>query len=318
MNTKVRETSFTEQEIEETRAKVVAILGSEDITQRAISDEAGIAYGTFTSWLGKTYAGHNDKIAEKVEIWLASRTEKKLALSRVPQAPSFQATPTAQRIMDALAFAQIMPDIAIIAGGAGIGKTTAAEEYQGKHPNVWMTTMDPSTSSASAMMRELCETLAIQEKSATELARAIGRKVQGKNGLLLIDEAQHLSTGAIEQLRSFHDKFQVGVALLGNESVYDRLGGESAKPSFAQIRSRFGDRLTQPKPRANDICMLIKAWGVTEKDEVKLLKAIASKPGALRGLTKCLQRASIIAAGAGEARDIRHIRAAFQRLEGAE
>ena len=60
--------------------------------------------------------------------------------------------------------------------------------------------------------------------------------------------------------------------------------------------------------------MLIDAWKVTDSDEVKLLTAIALKPGALRRMTKCLQLASMLAAGAGEARSIKHIEAAWDRI----
>lgn len=317
MNTEFTESTFTPEEMTAVRAEVRAIMQTEGLSQKNVSDESGIPYGTFTSWLSGKYEGRNDDKTRLAKIWLESRAERRHALLTVPTLPGFQPTPTATRIITALHFAQIMPDIAVIAGGAGIGKTTTAHQYQTTHPNVWIATMEPGGASANAMMRELTTVLGIVEKSATELSRAIGKKVAGAGGLLIVDEAQHLSAAAIEQLRTFHDKYGVGVALLGNESVYGRIG-DKRKPEFAQVLSRIGDRITQARPRDADINMLIAAWGVTEKDEIGFLKVVARKPGSLRGLTKCLQRASMLAAGEGKPRDIRHIRTAFQRLEDAQ
>ena len=73
-------------------------------------------------------------------------------------------------------------------------------------------------------------------------------------------------------------------------------------------------RVTKARPASKDVCQLIAAWGIVDRDEVKLLKAIASKPGALRLMDKCLKVASMSAAGAAQARTIKHIRAAYERL----
>src|SRR3546814_13135096 len=76
---------------------------------------------------------------------------------------------------------------------------------------------------------------------------------------------------------------------------------------------RSCDIVTQTRPKPDDMCALIKAWGVTNADEIRLLKAIAAKPGALRAMTKVLQLTTMLAAGAGAERNIRHIKAAWNR-----
>src|ERR1035437_1267786 len=47
----------------------------------------------------------------------------------------------------------------------------------------------------------------------------------GTGGLLVIDEAQHLSVAALDQIRSIHDATDLGIALVGNQQVYARLTG---------------------------------------------------------------------------------------------
>lgn len=306
--------TFTADEQDEIRSAVRSIMEAENLSQAAVARDSGIAYGTFTGWLAGTYQGNNDRVAGEVQIWLTSRQEKKRAATAVPRVPGFQITASAQAFVETLTFAQVIPEISVIAGGAGIGKTSAAEHYAATNSNVWLATMDPTTSGVHPMLAEICEVMGIVEKSASKLTRAIGRKVQGAGGLIVVDEAQHLSTAALDQLRSLHDRYKVGIALIGNETVYSRLEGEGRKAGFAQLYSRVGVRVTQLKPRAEDMCALIKAWNVTDPEEVKFLKAVARKPGALRGMTKCLQLASMLAAGSGKDRNIRHLKAAWDRL----
>lgn len=307
------ERTFTDEELNDIRGTVKAIAEGENRTITDLAKEAGIPFGTFSGFVAGTYTGKNENIAAKVEIWLASREEHKRASAQVPRAPGFITTPSAAIFLEKLRFAQVMPEICVIAGGAGLGKTMTAKRYTATNPNVWLATMDPSTATVNPMLNEIATTLGLVERSNAKLPRAIGNKLANSGGLLIVDEAQHLKTEALDMLRSLYDRHEVGLGLIGNESVYARLEGGSRKAAFAQIFSRIGERVSQARPRAEDMCALIKAWDVTDPAEIRLLKAIAAKPGALRGMTKVLQVATMLAAGAGETRDIRHIRAAYAR-----
>lgn len=311
MAAKNTETVFDDGDIENTREQVRAIMANEGLNQREISDAAGIPYGTFHGWMTGNKNLDLNKHTSKVQTWLASHESRKRELSKVPQAPDFLMTQSAQRFLDTLHFAQVIPEISLIVGGAGIGKTAAIEQYQATHPNVWVATMDPSCASVNAMMKEICSVLGIGEKNATALAGAIGRKVQGTGGIIIVDEAQHLSTAALDQLRSFYDKYGIGIAIVGNETVLSRLEGTGGQQNLAHLYSRIGVKVVQPKPKPKDMCALIEAWGITEKAEITMLKNIGSKPGALRAINKCLQLASMAAAGAGERRGIDHIKKAW-------
>lgn len=276
------------------------ILKDEGLSFTAQAKECGIAYGSFTNWLGGTYGGPTDKIAEKVSNWLDARTERAAAVSALPTAPSYVATPTSTAIMTLFTFAQSSPDIVVVAAGAGVGKTTTAQEYKRTRPNVYVITMRPTTSGTHTMLAEIAEVMAIEERSANKLSRAIGRKVQGSNALLIIDEAQHLQSSALDELRSLYDAWGVGIALVGNQTVYTRLEGQGRQSSLAQLFSRVGMRLTQAKPRTEDVATLVAAWGIRDPKMLKTLQSIASKPGALRGVTKTLRLATMVASGDGQ------------------
>ena len=49
------------------------------------------------------------------------------------------------------------------------------------------------------------------------LEAEIADRVRGTHGLLIVDEAQHLDTRALEVLRGLHDQAGIGLALMGNE-----------------------------------------------------------------------------------------------------
>lgn len=307
-------TNFSPEDLEDIRTEVRAILDTERLSQSEAARQAGVAYSTFSAFLNNSYQGNNDKPASDIQIWLSSRKEKAQTASIVPKTPDFIVTPSATNMINSLRFAQAMPDITVIAGGAGIGKTSTANYYASKNPNCWIVTMEPSTASINTMLGQICEAIDIQERSPTKFSASIQRRVRGSGGLLIIDEAQHLSSASLDQLRSLHDLAGIGIALLGNETVYSRLEGEGRKSGFAQLFSRIGMRMTQPRSKPGDVCALLAAWGVTEKEELRYLKAIAQKPGALRVLTKVLKLASMVAAGADEERGIKHYKAAWERL----
>lgn len=309
------ETALTEAEVDSVREEARQVMAAEGLSQAAAARQAGVAAATYAAWLTGTYQGRSDRVAGQVQIWLSSRRERQRSASALPQAPAFVATRTAGRVHEVLQWAQMGPDLVVVAGGAGIGKTTACQHYAGKNPNVWLATMQPTTASTHTMLLAVAEAVGVAEKSASRLAPAIGARVGDRDGLLIVDEAQHLRAPALDQLRSLHDLHGVGIALIGNESVYARLeGGEGRRPEFAQLYSRVGMRFTRPKPYGADICELIRAWGVEDAAAVRLLQIVAEKPGALRGLTKTLRLASMLATGAGEALGVTHVQAAWTRL----
>lgn len=274
---------------------------------------AGVAESTFHMFLSDKYTGNNANVAETLKKWLAAETEreKRPAVAQL----GFVATPTATAFMDVLQHAQTVPDLVVVMGAPGVGKTTAARAYRDRSPNVWMVTARPSCASTHAMLEQICTELNVQEASPTKRNAAIVRRVRGTRGLLIIDEAQHLTPEALDELRSLHDLGEVGLALLGNESVYARLSGGGKRAEFAQMHSRVGMKLHRRKPLAGDIDMLLDASGVQGDAQRKLLKAEAGKPGALRGVAKAWRLAQMAALGDGaDAVEDEHVQRAIAQL----
>lgn len=313
MNKAFDETAVTADQQEALRARVRAELERTGEPKSAAAKEAGVAYSTFTAWLDGTYGGRTDKVAADVRRWMDTRAARQDQAAALPEAPAFQRTPSAERMLAVLQYAQFASDMAVIAGGPGIGKTEVCRHYKATAANVWLVTMEPSTGGVGGLLRELCFEMRLEVREQVQLARRVCQRIEDTRGLIVVDEAQHLATAALDQLRAIHDRTGVGICIVGNEAVYARLEGGGRKAQFAQLFSRVGMRLTQAGPRDADIAMLADCWGATP-EELKLLRAIARKPGALRGMTKTLALASMVARGAEQVRGPDHIRQAWARL----
>ncbi|WP_413207795.1 AAA family ATPase [Rhodospirillum sp. A1_3_36] len=302
-----------EVDVEEVRKRALAAV--EDYESRAAAGrEADVPESTFLAFLNDKYAGDNEKVARKVDIWLRSREERAKAFSRMPEAPAFQMTPTAQKFLPLLTWAQVAPDFTAIVGSPGIGKTRTLEHYRDNNPHVFLVTAEEATARVNPMLQEICHVMGIEERSSTKLSRAIGARVKNAGALIIMDEAQKLTREALDQLRALHDKYKVGVAVCGNRAVLATIYGGGQEKN-AQLFRRLGmkERAFQSEP--GDLDVLIAAWGVTNPSEVAYLQSVAKKFGALGNIDKTMKLATLLASGAKVERTIAHIEMAWGKLK---
>ena len=304
-------TDYTPEMQDDLRKRVRDIMARDSLKMTDVASGTGVPYGTIAAWLAGTYAGKTEDKAEKVALWLDAREQKARVSMAMPAAPTFLETDSSARMLALFQYCQHAPDIGVIAGGAGIGKTTTAFEYQRRAPNVFIITAEPVMTSASNFLVELATIMSLPEGTPIRMSRAISRKLYNANALIIVDEAQHLSTSTLNQARALHDASKCGLVFVGNETVYGRMGDGRAE--FAQLFSRVGMKHTQTRPREEDVRALLKAWGLGIDERLPL--AIAKKPGALRGLTKCIRLAHVLANGEGAAHvEEKHLRSAWDQI----
>lgn len=303
------------------RAHIRPLTEGADFSQKQLAREAGVNDSALNQWLQGKYKGNNDAIFEKLKTWAEYRKRSQSSAAILPQAPSFVATPTSGRILPVLSYGQMAADFCCVYGGAGVGKTTAAKHYKANNPNVWLATMTTDCSTVPAVLDEVACAFGISNDkggASNKLRREIVSRMKDSGGLLIVDEAQNLSTSGIETIRGLYDGADggAGVVLCGNESVYNRVTGGARASHFAQVFSRIGKRLRLNKPAEGDALLLADAFGITGKAERELLMDIAQKPGALRGMVKVIRNASMFAAGQGSEIGPDVIRAAWRDLGG--
>lgn len=304
------------QEAADLRAIVRNAMAEEGLTQATIARESGLSQTTLSQWLKGQYPGDNEAIAAKIATWLSSRTVAKA--NAAPTVTGWIDTPTGRKIEAALTAAQHEQTIAVVYGGAGVGKTSAIRRYSENRPNVWRVTAAPSTAGLMAALEAIGAALDLRDlpNRPANYSREIVRRMVGTKGLLVIDEAQHLSVQALEEVRSIHDQAATGIAFVGNEAVYARLTGGSRKATFAQLFSRIGHRLSLTGASRADTDAMLAAWGIVGAAERDWAHKVASLPGGLRGLVQTLRSASIVATKRAAAVDVRLLQAAWLQLGG--
>ena len=162
---------------EELRAAVRAAATEDQAPMTAVAKETGVPYGTFSSWLGGTYAGRTDRIAGAAERWLDSRRARRRTRALAPAAPAFMMTPSAEAYFSLFEHAQHMPDLVVLSGGAGVGETCAADAYRARVPNVWKLTGEPCFGSVRLLLDELRSCWA-----STRRGRASGSAGRSRRG----------------------------------------------------------------------------------------------------------------------------------------
>lgn len=289
------------------------------MSQVIVAKEAGISAATLNQWLAGKYQGDNEGIDGKMRLWLEADMARRAAGSAMPVAPGYISTPTSARILGALAYAQMAGDIAIAYGNAGVGKTASCAHYRTSSPNVWIATMTPSTSGVVTALQEICEALGLDASGgARAMNKRVERRVRDTHGLLIVDESQHLSVQALDEIRSIHDATGIGIAFVGNDGVFARMAGGRNAQQLDRLYSRIGKRLRLQQSSEADIVALIKAWGIVDAKCHATLIAVARGPGALRTLTKTLRLASMYAAAEGRGVCCEDVRAAATELGSME
>ncbi len=300
-------------------AEVRATMERRRLSQAAAAREIGVSPAALSQWLSGTYRGDSAAIAAKAARWLEAGAARGALLERLPEAPAWVPTSTSARIHAALTQAQIAPEIAVVFGGAGCGKTVAARRYAGTRPNVWLVEASPATRALGPCLERVAGAVGARPASSRPAAveSALLDRLTGTRGLITVDEAQHLSLRALDGLRSLHDRAEVGLALLGGEPLYTRLHGRRAAET-AQLTSRIGRRVRLAGPEKGDAEALLGAWDEIEIEAAAKRRAveIARRPGGLRSLVKAVRLASLYARG--EAVGERHVTAAWRDLGGAE
>lgn len=302
------------------RARLVGMIERGEVQQSQAARQAGISAAALSTWLREEYKGDNGEVERKLARWLASSERRQEAASAAPSVPEWAPTPTAKKMLDGMHYAQASADAVIIYGGAGLGKTCTCQEYQRRNPNVWIATMAPDTARIYPALEEIAEAANLRSipGRASQLRRELVKRFQGTGGLLIIDEAQHLSVGALESIRAIYDSAGVGLVLSGNEKVYTALFGGGRAATFAQLYGRVGKKVHVTKTTADDAAAYLAAAGLQDKKLRALLASIATKDRNLRGMVKVYKLAGIMARVAGEPLQEKHVKDAWNETGGSQ
>ncbi|MED9525519.1 AAA family ATPase [Escherichia coli] len=299
--------------ISDIRAGLRTLVENEETTFKQIALESGLSTGTISSFINDKYNGDNERVSQMLQRWL----EKYHAVAELPEPPRFVETQTVKQIWTSMRFASLTESIAVVCGNPGVGKTEAAREYRRTNNNVWMITITPSCASVLECLTELAFELGMNDAPRRKgpLSRALRRRLEGTQGLVIIDEADHLGAEVLEELRLLQESTRIGLVLMGNHRVYSNMTGGNRTVEFARLFSRIAKRTAINKTKKADVKAIADAWQINGEKELELLQQIAQKPGALRILNHSLRLAAMTAHGKGERVNEDYLRQAFRELD---
>lgn len=295
--------------------QIGALLEAKAVTGAQIAKEISVSPATLSQIMKGTYAADPSNVIDKLEKWLRMREQRQ---STPNVNPGFVMTETAKQIMADLTYAQITESFAVIFGASGVGKTETAREYQRSNNNVWMITASPSRASLTECLYELAMELGLDQAPRRKgpLSRVIRQRLLNSEGLVIIDESDHLDYPTLEELRILQEETGIGMALLGNNKVYTQLTGGRRNEDFARLFSRIAKKRGIHKAKKSDVKAIAQAWNVMGEEEQALMQQVSERPGALRLLTKTLKLSVMYANG--KAMDTTLLRKAFAELTANE
>lgn len=256
----------------------------------ALGVENLVDSSTLAAWLKGSNIQEKKAVEEAAAQWLLDLERPSNERRTTP----FVETGLAEQIMSALMWAKVHTEMVTIIGEPGLGKTRSIRQVQDTYPDVWVATMDPAASALVPSLQRIAEAVGIigATGGASALAHDIRERVDGRNGLLIVDEMQHLGLPALDQIRSIHDSTDLAIALVGNEYSYARMTARAKAAHYGQIRSRIGMHVTLERPDYDDVEAIAARYGLKDEKTIRALTKAARHHGTLRNVAKAFLQAT--------------------------
>lgn len=226
-------------------------------------------------------------------------------------------THTVDDIIMAVSFAEAAGDISLIYGDAGLGKTVSLKKYVSLHPDTIYVELKDCDKSTKGVCEKILFNIGKELHGVDRLlVDTIMDYLTNNPRLIIIDEAQHLSIRALENLRAINDSTETGIVLCGNPTVYDRMHGRG-QAHFAQLYSRIGIRRHIIEPDLEDITKIFLNYGL-DKESLLYLHKLALQRGGIRNCVKVLNIALQLRDDEKEPLTIDHLQSACQLRNGEQ
>ena len=267
-------------------------LEENQISQNKAAQLMNYSPSVLSAYKNGTYQGDLAEVEERMKRFLKTEENRRRVLSIEIQDISIL-----KKIKTAINIAYEEHDIAVIVGDAGIGKTTALEQYVKNSLGAARMIKVNKTFTMHTLIRKIAAAVGVSQKGATSvMTERIIEYLQSHKMVLIFDEADHLSDNSLEYLRQVvYDAGETALVLCG----IDRLAGtiRNSRKDHDQLLSRVGMFCYLEGVQDNDLKLVIDSvYPRLDKDLVKHLiaqskmKFHSEGEPSLRALTKILKR----------------------------
>lgn len=211
------------KEIEEARIKLLEYIEQNNVKQSQIFKAIGISSTTLSLFINGGYMGDNEEIANKVKQFLSMQSIKQ-SLSKDPK--FYSELENTEEILQMVRMIHALNEILLVYGPAGCGKTAALKRYAETNNNVVYVQADATAATPRTILSLIFETMGKKGKISTAaMMIKLIDLLKDTNQLIILDEAQHLTSKSFDTLRALNDKAGVAIVYSGNPSIIKRMYG---------------------------------------------------------------------------------------------
>ena len=217
-------------------SKTKAFLKENGLTQATLARSLSISSAMISTYLKGNYTGDIKKLEANLSNYISNYTIKQNnADSKIVKTSNLLLS---HFIIDELIVSKGM---GAIYGNAGCGKTTMIKAYTQNHPEAIMIETIPAMNIRS-VLEEIAHKIDVApSKSTTTMVMDIAKAFKIRDAVLIIDEAENLSTNTLEAIRRIWDFSKVPTVLVGTYALLGNLKGRGGK--LLQLQSRIQRRV---------------------------------------------------------------------------
>ena len=290
--------------ITDARESLIRYLANGQTNQSKVAKEVGVSKTAISLFLKGTYTGNNTELAEKINQFLRMVTARKAVIKKPGICLDVGNT---NDILMRVKIAHMQNDILLIYGPAGSGKTTALKHYSQQNNGVIYVEADGTIKNPHGILMLILSTMGEDTKGTTAaMMQRLVRMLTGTNRLIIIDEAQHMTTKAFDVIRALNDKAGVGLVYAGNPDILRRMYGRQEE-ELDQLYSRIGYKCALKNNYTKaEISGIFKGYNFDEACLDYLLK-ISKRKGGLRIMVNLCIKAQNFAVSINEEFKTQHM-----------
>lgn len=270
---------------------------------------------TISLFQSPSFNGNKDNASKIIyafkQMVESQEAREAVALEEVPWIP----TKTAEGLLFLMEWAH-RGKMTAGALGSGLGKTKTAEHYKScMGDTVALVKLTKTDKTASALLTRIMRAMNLPGSTgwASQRFAQIEEHVRNRRQLLIVDEANNLDLDGMEILRGLHDNAGLGVCMLGNEELLERIRGGARNHAYARLNRRIKPLHVQDLPFEEDITAFLDANRIDDPQMIAQLMALGLDPaqGGLGGIWGVLEDANLRAIAAETVLSVKHIKAAI-------
>ena len=214
------------------RKEFKSFLEVNDLKQAHVARSLGLSPAVISQWLKGEYRGDNETLEKKISQFMANFNIKRVEVQE--EIVKTRDLVAAHFVMDE---AVVGREMTVLYGNPGTGKSVAIKEWVKEHPEAILIEVIPGMR-VKSLLQEIARKLGIDANAkAEELVIQIAKEFKRRDGVLVIDEAEHLSVTALENVRRIWDFSRVPIILVGTYGLIKNLKGNRGE--LLQLYSRI-------------------------------------------------------------------------------